>query len=428
MKPALLAAAVLAALAASSAADDGDKDKTDKSSKPFKASFIGEGGGYKQPDQATDQYLQGGLAPGGVAPARALPTAAPAERLKEAGPDRRPPAAPPAPAASVPAEGFAAKADAPRAAARRAPDAAKPASAAPVQAAKAPGSLWNGLVKPLDMPSAAAADADPAAARAESDRDYETHVLGMAAGPARPALGEPAGAPGVTGVPAASIAATAPGKVFVSLELDPKEAGSLRDAVAGLGAAAGFSADARFEMQAAPGGRTLVAGWLPASRLADALSRPGVKRVSVEPRPRPTPAQETRSSYLVGLRLDDPARARQGVDDGVRALTGAAGFRLARVVGLETAPDGRSVAVVTGELPVGRLAKAMSLPQVAKILPLIDAPSAAPAAAPAPASVAGFGRFALKHGWWLIALTLLLALPGIREPLARAGAVFNPYR
>ncbi|MBI3565492.1 MAG: hypothetical protein HY079_09880, partial [Elusimicrobia bacterium] len=365
------------------------------------------------------------------------PAARPAERPASA-PTVAPAVRPPDARPSAPVAETAPKAGAPgRAVAERV--AAEPRTAPSAGETRPAGraSLWNGLVKPLDMTAATAADSDPAAAREASDRDYETHILGMKADPARPALGTAPGAPGVPDAPAASAAPTPSegNKVFVTLQLDPREAGSLRDAVAGLGSAAGFTADARFEMTAGPGGRTLLSGWLPASRLADALSRPGVKRLSVEPRARPSRPRETTSPYLIGLRLDDPSRARRSVDEGVRALADATGFRLTRVVGLETGPDGRAVAVVAGELPISRLSRAMGLPQVAKLLPAgaespVPAASAASAAvsSPASASLSGFGKFALARGPWLIVLTLLLALPSIREPLRRAVSVLNPYR
>jgi hypothetical protein len=280
------------------------------------------------------------------------------------------------------------------------------------------------------MKGSDAASTDPAQARENGDRDYETHILGMKAATARPALGAPQ-APAQASPSSAPGAARAEGsQVFVSLEIDPREAGSLRDAVAGLGASTGFAADARFEAQAGPGGSALISGWIPAARLGDALSRPGVKRLRVETRARPSAPRETRGEFVVGLRVDDASRAREGVDAGVRALTSAAGFRLTRVIGLETAPDGRAVAVVFGSLPLSRMAKAMSLSEVAKILPAGgEPPSPAAGGAPAPRQgLTGFMRFAAERGPWLIILTLLLALPSLRDPARRLASVFSPYR
>jgi hypothetical protein len=294
--------------------------------------------------------------------------------------------------------------------------------------------LWNGLVQPLDMKEPAAGSAGDDQARANADSDYETRILGMKAAPARPSLGAAAPAPAPAAAPSPDPAALASsaggaGRVFVSLELDPAEAGSLRDAVAGLGATAGFAADARFEMLAGPGGRARVSGWMPASRLGDALLRPGVKSLRVETRARPSAPRTTSGDFVVGLRVPDPARARESVDAGVRVLASETGFKLTRVIGVETAPDGRAVAVVAGSLPLSNLSKAMSLFEVAKILPAGGEPPApAPTAPAAPQGLAGFLRFAVQHGAWLIVLTLLLALPSLRAPARRAASIFNPYR
>jgi hypothetical protein len=290
--------------------------------------------------------------------------------------------------------------------------------------------LWNGLVQPLEMSAAqAGAAADPDAARAQSDRDYETHILGAGSGAARPALGAPAAPTGrATSMSVASARADG-GKVFVSLTLDPRESGSLRDAVAGLGAAAGFAADARFEAMPGPGGTVRYSGWIPAERLGDAMARPGVKSLRVETRPQPSNPRETTGEFLIGLRVDDVARARESVDAGVGALKSAADFHLTRIVGLETAPDGRAVAVVAGTLPLSRLPRALDLSEVAKIVPVGgETPPPAAAAASDKAGLKGFAKFAVERGPWLIILTLLLLLPSLRGPARRAASVFSPYR
>jgi hypothetical protein len=292
--------------------------------------------------------------------------------------------------------------------------------------------LWNGLVQPLAMTAAEAAestDPDPDSARANADRDYETRILGMKSAPARPALGARPISASAASIASAASARAAGGKVFVSLALDPREAGSLRDAVAGLSASAGFTADARFEAAPGPNGTVLYSGWIPAGRLGDAMSRPGVKSLRVETRPRPSSSRETSGEFLVGLRVDDAAHARQGVDAGVAALTSNADFRLTRIVGLETAPDGRTVAVVSGLLPLSKLSRAMGLYEVAKIVAVGgDVPAPAAPDAPAAGGVSGFAKFAVERGPWLIILTLLLLLPSLRAPARRAAAIFSPYR
>jgi len=428
----LAAALFLAASAAIALAADPHEPKT------MKASFIGEGGGYKPADQTTEGILVGdqGAAsnderkapPAGDVPAAAaIGPGVPAAGVSSPQTAHAAPSAPAAPSVSA----------SPRIDAPSRPDAARPAASGrnasiPEGAKKPEGrqSLWNGLMQPLAMTGSAAASAsDPDAARAEADRDYETHILGMKPGPDRPALAaKPAPAAAPSSVASVDAARADGGKVFVSLALDPREAGSLRDAVAGLGAAAGFSADARFEAMPGPNGTVLYSGWLPAGRLGDAMSRPGVKSVRIETRARPSNPRETGGEFLVGLRLDDPARAREAVDAGVGALQGAAEFHLTRVVGLETAPDGRTVAVVSGSLPLSKLPRAMALPEVVKIIPLGgEVPPPVPAE-PAAGGLSGFAAFAVQRGPWLIILTLLLLLPSLREPARRAASVFSPYR
>jgi hypothetical protein len=423
----LLAAAALFAAVAASAADTSDK--------PFKATFIGEGGGYKAPDKATDDYLMGEQNQGAAqAPAPAsVPTPTPSPARATRVEHEAVPASRPAPPSESPVRPASPGIDAPTR-----PVSARPAASggrnAPIPGDARPSgrqSLWNGLVSPLGAAgSQASADSDPDAARADSDRDYETHILGMKPAAARAALGAPPrAAPAPATAASVASARSNGGKVFVSLEIDPREAGSLRDAVAGLGASAGFTTDARFQAMPGPGGHVLFSGWLPASRLGDAMSRPGVKRLQVEPRAQPSKPRETSGEFLVGLRVDDAARARQSVDAGVAALTSAAGFRLTRVLGLETAPDGRSVAVVEGSLPLSRLSKAMGLSEVAKIIPVggeLPAPASDPSAA-AKGGFSGFAKFAVERGPWLIILTLLLLLPSLRGPARRAAAIFSPY-
>lgn len=409
--------------------------------KKMKASFFGEGGGHKDSDPATDQYMQGelgALKPEPSAPSN-QPEPAPAQKPVPA-PVVSAPAAPAAPAASSSdsAQPVASVPASPRTGAPSRSSAGRPPAAernAPVPGDARPAgrsSLWNGLVRPLEMKASDAAAGDDDSARAAGERDYETHILGGQAAPARPSLNETASSPaGSSALAAPGAAATAgSGKVFVSMELDPKEAGSLRDAVAGLGATTGFAADSRFEMIAGPAGRAMVSGWLPAGKLGEALLQPGVKRLRVETRARPSVPSETTAPFVVGLRVEDAAQARESVSVGVRALTSEAGFRLTRVIGVETAPDGRSVAIVAGTLPLSRLTKALSLPQVAKIVPAGGEPPApASPASPVPAGgLQGFMKFAAERGPWLIVLTLLLALPSLRAPARRFAAVFSPYR
>jgi len=285
----------------------------------------------------------------------------------------------------------------------------------------APVSLWSDLVQPLDMSAEDAGAADTDSASDLGRRDYESHLLGLKDTSARPRTQDPE-----------RVAKTDAGEsmLFVSLELDPRESGSLRDCVAGLGAVAGFSADARFEPLAGPAGAVIISGWMPAAGLASALSRPGVKRLRVETRPRPSAPRETMGEFLIGLRLEDPAHVRAAVDAGVAALASAVGFRLTRVVGMETARDGRMTALVAGRLPLCHLAKAMGRADVLKISPLGSASAASKETLlpTRPSGARGFARFVWEEGMWVVLLTLAMALPVLRRVAGRALCVFVPYR
>jgi hypothetical protein len=216
--------------------------------------------------------------------------------------------------------------------------------------------------------------------------------------------------------------------LFVSLELEPQEAGALRDAVAGLGAAAAFRPDARFQPLPGAGGSVRISGWLPASRLGDAIGRHGVKRVEVERGMRPSADARVTGDYLVKLRIPDASRAEESIAEGVRELTAAAGFKLERVLGIETSPAGGSTALVSGSMPVAQLARALGVPGVIKVssaLPL-DAPAAADGKAPVRKE--GFLKFVMGRSLWLVLLTALLALPTVGGAVKKGLAVFVPYR
>ncbi|MDX6768520.1 MAG: hypothetical protein SF051_03245, partial [Elusimicrobiota bacterium] len=299
-----------------------------------------------------------------------------------------------------------------------------PAPARPTAPAKAP-SLWNGLVKPMAGASAAPAGDEAAAAAGSQEYDGGSAAPALAAAPGGDATLD-AGRDAVSGVLPRHDA------LFVSIELDPGEAGTLRDAVAGLGVA-GFSQDHRFEPRPGPGGASIVTGWLPAARLGDAVVRPGVRRVSIETSARPAPrAVETEGAFLLGLRVPDTARPHESIVPALDALARDAGLKGRRVLGLETAPDGRMVAVVSGRLPLARLSKALMRPDVVKLVPAPapDAPVvAAPAPAPAPPTPGGFAKFVARRGLWLVVLTVAVALllPGTRAGVGRGLNALVPY-
>lgn len=360
---------------------------------------FGDGGGYKHPDPATQQFLDG---PG--------PAAAPS------------PASPSAQVAVAPVV---------RAASSVAPvPAPAPASAriAPPSTARAAAPSANAPVRPLGVTAADIAADDADAASAAAADDYDARVLGLGPGPRRARVsGQAAASPSrATGAATASAQSAAP-RLFVSIAIDPQEAGTLRDAVAALGVNSGFAADGRFAPTPGPDGLARVAGWIPAARLAEALRGPGIKSVSVAA-PRPAPGAPLRANYRIGLLVSDPAQATAEVRARLRDLASREGFRPTRVVGLQAAPDGRAVAVVEGGLPIDNLGEVLGLSDVASVEPLISVPVRARVPMPpTPGGLRGFARFAMHRGLWLILLTLLAALPVIRDGAGRLAEMFNPY-
>ncbi len=277
---------------------------------------------------------------------------------------------------------------------------------------------------PTATPAKAGPASDPAALDAASDnarRDYETRLLGAAPEVPRARLtADKAKTPPVAAV------ATGEGTLFVSLDLDPGEAGSLRDAVAGLGAAASFRPDMRFTPTPGVGGSVRISGWLPVSRLWAVVARPGIKRVTVERSSRPS-ASSLNGDFLIAMRVADAAHSGESIAAGVKDLTEHAGFKIQRVFGVESAPNGGSFAFVAGNMPLSRLSTAMGLPNVVKISALMP-----PAIAAAPAgrtpTFGGFVRFAKTQGLWLVLITLLMALPTVVSLVKSGLAIFVPYR
>ena len=386
---------------------------------PFSNKAYGDGGGYKHPDAAVGQFFEtkpqdaeqakpegsSKPEPGGQAPAKVAPEIPPSPARAS-----RPR---PRPFASVPAKS-------------EAPAAAAAAAAAP---ARAPERVLDAQVS-VDPPaaSAASADADGAALDSASEdarRDYESRLFGAAPEPRRPRLEDPRQAPAFEPPPSASIGE---GMLFVSLELDAQEAGSLRDAVAGLGSAAAFRPDDRFQPLPAAGGSVRISGWLPASRLGDAISRPGVRRVEVERGSRPSSDARVTGSYLVALRVPEPSRAEESIAEDVRELTRKTGFALDRVLGVETSPSGGSTALVSGTFPVAQLARALGIPGVIRISAAGPVEASAPKAPVEPPKKEGFLKFVMGRSLWLVLLTVLLALPTVGGLVRKGLAVFVPYR
>jgi hypothetical protein len=174
-----------------------------------------------------------------------------------------------------------------------------------------------------------------------------------------------------------------------------------------------------------------ISGWLPVSRLGDAIARPGVRRVAVERASRPMGDERLTGAYVVKLRVADASRPEESIKDALRTLTAQAGFKLDRTFAVEAASGGGGTVLASGTMPVSRLSRAMGLPSVisidAALSPSVD--MAAVAAEPsAPVKKEGFLKFVMARGLWLVVLTMLLVLPAMSEAVKKALSVFVPYR
>lgn len=369
----------------------------------------GDGGGYKHPDAEVGQFFE--IKPTGEKPAELKPDQPklPAKiQPVKAVPETRPIAVRPSRPRPIPFAPIVTKTE---------------------TAAKAND---RAISEEMPLPNSVGEAAD--AASDDARRDYETRMLGLAPAPRRPGISDSTQlSPAETGQIAPAAVPTGEGMLFVSLELDASEAGSLRDAVAGLGEAAAFRPDARFQPLPGAGGSVRISGWLPASRLGSAISRPGVRRVSVERGSRPAGDDRLTGTYLLRLRVSDRALADESIAQSVRELSSSAGFKLERIYGVETGAGGGMTALVSGTMPVSQLSRALGLPGVLEVgsaYPDAEEASVAGAAAAVakPAEKKGFVNFVMARGLWLVLLTLLLALPVISETAKRVVSVFVPYR
>lgn len=362
---------------------------------PFSNKSFGDGGGYKHPDSTVGQFLE-------TKPQ--IPADEPSPR--------------PAPPAKVSPE--------PRPA-REAASRPRPRPFAPIVVEKKHES--TPAPERRAIPSGAEEGAHDSASE-DARRDYEARLFGAESEPRRPLL-EETREPSSYEAPSSEAASPAPsgeGLLFVSLELEPQEASALRDAVAGLGSAAAFRPDARFQPLPIAGGSVRISGWLPAARLGDAIARPGVRRVEVERGSRPAPDTRVRGSYVLKLRVTDATRPEESIAASVQELTSGAGFTLGRVIGVEKTPVGGSVALVSGSMPVSQLSRVLGFSGVigvASDLP-VEAPVSDAPAAPAPKG--GFLQFVMARSLWLVLLTALLALPTVAEVVKKGLSVFVPYR
>lgn len=386
---------------------------------PFSNKSYGDGGGYKHPDAAVGQFFETKPQDSPKEAPKEKPEPKPEPKAERPAPPKTEAKIPSAPSRPRP------RPFAPVAVKTEAP---KPAEVARVEPAPRAASITPD--KPAAPPAAPAVSGGSHLDSASEDarRDYETRLFGAPEGPRRQALAD--AKPEAPTAPAAPIAPIPlnEGMLFVSLELDSQEAGSLRDAVAGLGSAAAFRPDARFQPLPGAGGSVRISGWLPASRLGDAIGRPGVKRVEVERGSRPAADARVTGDYLLKIRVADASRPEESIAESVRTLTARTGFALERVLGFETSPAGGATALVSGSMPVSQLGRALGLPDVIKVSSALPADKPASEAPAAPAKKTGFLKYVMDRSLWLVLITALLALPAVGRAVKKGLSVFVPYR
>ena len=419
----ILVVALLAGLSGLASADEPAKPAPD-AGKPFHATFIGEGSSYQDPNQDAKDYYEHGAPETAAAPAPRSPT--PQSPAPSAEPSVEP----------RPRDGFI-----PRdpASVRRSqmtqPPVPEPSSQPrPIEDRKR-YSLWEGNSAPLALPSSGKIkDATEDQASQMGRRAYD----GDRAGPGAVSISAPGKPVGVSGLAMAGInPAASQGETFVTVDFALKGA-QLKDAVAGLSGVAGFRQDMRFApVYSGPGqAKATVSGWLPLSRVGEALRSPLVSRVqtqegvSLDSLPNPAlPIDGPVSQVLVGIRV----RAGTSVDETfarvTRELAVESGFRLTETVGYQQVPGSKDLAlVIVGSVPSRELSRLMDHPDVLKVLP---APGAAPAQPAQPGAVSQTGRFfsfVEKRAPLLLIVTLLLLMAPVAERLSRLLQVFVPYR
>ncbi|MBI4678407.1 MAG: hypothetical protein HY748_12575 [Elusimicrobia bacterium] len=307
-------------------------------------------------------------------------------------------------------------------------------------------SLWDGLSAPLELPSGKVKDIGPDTASKLGRQDYQTHILGDPAARERRFLVEPFTAAG---------AEDKAGELFVRFELES----AASDAVAQLGRVTGFRVDERFQeslrdavelgerASRAPLGDALAArdavadrvsvrGWIPSDKIAVAMRLPGVSMLEIEPTrsARPAHGAVALTDILIGIRAPksrdgSPADLLSGAGyaDVLRRLGAETGFLLKRTIGYQEAPGGReAVIVVSGQIPVRNISKALADSGIVKIASSPDA------GVPAPSTDArrrrGFVSFAMSRSPLLVAATLILLLSPLSLGLYRLLQVFIPYK
>ncbi len=158
--------------------------------------------------------------------------------------------------------------------------------------------------------------------------------------------------------------------VFVAMDLDVAgNPGQYRDAVAQLSKTAGFSVDSRFSPAFKDGRRIAVWGWLPASKIGEAMRSPWVARLEAPRGSLGGSKSKARATIKVLLRLP-AANGQRALASSLMRLS-AAGFQWQRTIGFEPQSSYRGVRrlAVIGTAPVSRMNRLMADPSVLRVEP-----------------------------------------------------------
>ncbi|MFA6002607.1 MAG: hypothetical protein WC881_00920 [Elusimicrobiota bacterium] len=297
-------------------------------------------------------------------------------------------------------------------------------------------SLWDGLVEPLELPTDKVRDASPDIAASLGRRDYDTHILRQSPAPAAAA----SDLPGPSLVRAGDMreGSAMDGEIFVSMNMDlSKEPdGSLKDAVADLGKAAGFRQDLRFAPAASGPGRVELWGWMPSNRIGEAMTVASVAGVAIHNKVNRTVQTGLAADMLIGLRLPPgtsgamggPALQAAAAEALARLQADLAipGLRVKRGIGTQKAPgSGDTVLVVEASVPIAALSRILAHRDVLKTVPAPQVQASRPARQ---LGIRDFISYARQHSPLLLVFTLLLMLPAVGDFILSAARVFIPYR
>ena len=277
----------------------------------------------------------------------------------------------------------------------------------PAARAGKPGTLWGTVGAPVEMTPDRLSKAGLDDAQSAANDEYERRILGGET-PQRPASS-----------PLTLQPSTNPGKLFVSVEMSLPGEAPLRDAVADLTRATGFTLDPRFPAEPAMMGasptaarRVAVRGWLPTARIGDAARAPGVTRLEVERGGSMPSGTNTRTSLLVGLRMPVQMDAAPAFQRLIAELSQTADLRWRRTIGFQNLPGTTDVAlVIAADVPITRIPRLLEHPAVLKITP-VEAPAVEPGAVES-STLARFARYARHQAPLLILATLIALLPSL---------------